>query len=1623
MKRLIAIFLTVVLVLGMFVPMTWASRIEHDVFAAPTDVRWIQEGYKMHWAWDSTCSENFEDFLVTLLYSETELSIDSTDWDMVWTRTYSQYDQVNDLAALADFDVNRPGYYIFTVQAYGEWEETNSETGMKEAHANVSPVSVSSNVLHYVCAEPLAAPVVTNKNGVLTWKNPADVSLIKNYGVKVTGPDASGYEYSYTVNRGNKNQERKWRITTNSLQSGAGDYIVQVRANSNDLSAAGNSDWVTVTITYDGTPITPLPAPTGLTWDSATRTMSWSTDSHESVDHYNVSVYFSETPTMTMDPDEYKEGLENGTLTEEDLEGSLEEFYANSYVGNYDTTEPCLRLPNGDLKEKAGYYFFKVKGYSSNPLRYTDGTTSKLSGPSDLVDGALSLPAPTGAVLDDSGMSWAWDGTAEQQDVHNGFDVELYYAAEKGGTPVLVNTFWARTAQNATNSWERYAEKTGEYSFRVKAHSNDEDLFVSSDWSSVSGTWWYEAPLPIASLSDLEWNGSAISWNMTLAAGLPEDFEEYGQNIELWYYGENGEGEGTYRTTISAEAGSTHAFFTADQITKNGYYKFRVRVFSYDAQYGSNSPWVESEGFFVYQPKAERTALAAPTGLHWDGTTMKWTVPQDRTGLAGYEVQYYAPGNTWTEDQVVQIGQFATLNPRDLNNLGETIHFRVRAISGDLNNYSDSAWEEYTQGTYEKPTLAAPEKLAWGAENAMEWAWDGDDSSLRAYEILLYYTAEKAGTPEAVSPPMTMWDAYVDFDDWGDYAGKDGYYSYKVRAVARNAQYNSSPWSDLSDPKYFDLPEQLKAPSAPRWDGSVATWTASPDEDVRYFGNYMLELYYCGTEDAPLAEPLFVTKATSGDHAFAFGSEDLQEDGLYRFKVRASCPDREQYSNSDPVTSGTFAYTRTTNKLAAPTGLKWDMITAKWDAPANAMIAGYEVQYFVGEDEWITRRRVEPGEFDRLRDWIIEDYTNIGFQVRAISADANQYSDSDWALCSSRYTYPGPQKAVITGLKYNTDTGYVTWDDLGDCIDNYQVEVYYSATEGQLGELVARENAWEPYYLFTEYGSNTGLGYYTYKVKAIGDGLVYTDGDWAQVTHHFDTKIQLGMPTELQWHKEYDRHASVPTDVPGMMSWKRCLDQARYDVNVYDANDTNPDKEPVSSSSWTFSSTTRQTHFSVTDLLLEDLPSGTYYFTVQAVGDENTFIDGPVATSPTWTYTNPGVKLPQLTNVRWDGRNMLWNDPASLEDVRGYHVELYYAQTLYGVKDQFAGFWTDEYESMTELQDRHLMEHGNGYYWFRVRLISNDMTKKTLGPWSAMSGPFNQGAASDTVNDGLQDILDKIKDPDKAVEAVKDMDTEALAAAMAADKSSGAQGDGTLDLIERLENKTGVETKIDTSTMTNNKFDANQVSVVGAALNAAENAEKVTLQIGEPNKNHSGLIGTQYSNTIQFSMHLEGASTAVPKPAQGNQELEVPVRITLPVPGDINPDFLVILHHMVSTDTYVEIRPHLYEENGQWYASFVVTSFCDFIMAAKTMTADAGQNNVTIQLNLQEDKTAAMCAVYDGNGKQLAIKVLTEGELTKGSHQITIECDGSKAKTVKVFYMDENYIPNGTPDTFELKPF
>lgn len=523
---------------------------------------------------------------------------------------------------------------------------------------------------------------------------------------------------------------------------------------------------------------------------------------------------------------------------------------------------------------------------------------------------------------------------------------------------------------------------------------------------------------------------------------------------------------------------------------------------------------------------------------------------------------------------------------------------------------------------------------------------------------------------------------------------------------------------------------------------------------------------------------------------------------------------------------------------------------------------------------------------------------------------------------------------------------------------------------------------------------------------------------------------RLDAPTELEWGVDYHRFheqaaekGEIPQGgwrVPGMFSWKLgALRQYHYRVCVYQktsdgdvlvdevdrwyGGDQNGNAELPDGSR----------RASCFRFLLEDRESGDYYFTVQALGDGNAYESSATAVSGVWHYEKAPERVKTPARPAYDEKTgrFSWLAEDSWQSVRQY-VKFYYSPDP-ALEPSEAGkgavIQVEGEENSRRISDLALEEKGNGWYSIQVRMISQNLGSLDSSAWSERSAPVYMESGSAVLKELVENLTESASASEKqaAVDAVRQMNTRALADLMAADReNTGAAGD-----IARLEELAGTRASVEVSESLKAVLDPSQISAAGAGLNV-DVGQKVSLKVGEPDPN--AILPTMYGNTLQFSMGLENGEGNV----LGGM-LAVPVKITLPLPGYINPDYLVILHHH-SDGTYEEVfEPYVRQEDGQWLATFVVRSFSTFTLAEQRVSASQVPTGAEVSLvpEALEGARACLCALYDKDGQLLGVRT---AELNGERQVLAFTCETSAPDHGSVVYLDDEFRPAGEAESFTV---
>lgn len=442
--------------------------------------------------------------------------------------------------------------------------------------------------------------------------------------------------------------------------------------------------------------------------------------------------------------------------------------------------------------------------------------------------------------------------------------------------------------------------------------------------------------------------------------------------------------------------------------------------------------------------------------------------------------------------------------------------------------------------------------------------------------------------------------------------------------------------------------------------------------------------------------------------------------------------------------------------------------------------------------------------------------------------------------------------------------------------------------------------------------------------------------------------VSLGNPANLRWD----------TKDPGLVRWETAKPyQGLCRLSFYRENDPDPIWSAQLEHGAGESGPFEAPYFKYQALASQDQPSGNYRFTVQNLGDDATYSDSAVVSSSVYAYVEPGPDTALATPAagHWNWPVAVWDDRQDTDpDVDGYLVEYGWSETEAASPDKIdsagntARLRSGEKNSFFE--EQVLSSFGAGWYYFRVRPVSANIETRRCGEWSGWSQGYHQDALG-----ALDAILNANLPADELRDAVQALDPAELKTALAADVPTAPTG--AAEALSKLETLLGGPAGLKVAPELQSVFNADKVSIVGAALNDPVGADRPILSVGKPQADH--VLDAVYDSALAVHFSMTLPNTANP------HDLAVPVKVTLPVPAGVNPDFLAILHYR--TDGGCEEVLHtVFERGGQWYASFVLTGFSDFTLTERMGTAIQTTPGGGYQAVNAPDGARLLLARYEG---------------------------------------------------------
>lgn len=342
--------------------------------------------------------------------------------------------------------------------------------------------------------------------------------------------------------------------------------------------------------------------------------------------------------------------------------------------------------------------------------------------------------------------------------------------------------------------------------------------------------------------------------------------------------------------------------------------------------------------------------------------------------------------------------------------------------------------------------------------------------------------------------------------------------------------------------------------------------------------------------------------------------------------------------------------------------------------------------------------------------------------------------------------------------------------------------------------------------------------------------------------------------------------------------------------------------------------------------------SGTYKFRVYSQNryDPENLIDSDWTDySEAKTYVRPDQAL-GTTIAKWDPTEIGRYTYESVEGAGGY-VRMKYIDRKDGRGIVSAGsIWSINTNTHEEAGIQHTETidiTSDGIYYISIIALSPDITTIANGEEGPMSSGLDTENVSGNVNNVIDSAIENADTADEAVNAISEgADMSALQVAMQTD-------DTVLDKIEELEKRYQSENSVSVgenqvSEEAGQYVDANDISMIGAAFNAAEN-ETISLDISVP-ETKIDVDTNRYADSVQLDLKLVSDSEEI-------HELRLPITITMPIPAGLDSVHLTILHYKNDGSTPEVVE---YRVNDDRTITFTVTSFSDFVFAVEKQASE-----------------------------------------------------------------------------------
>ena len=1158
-------------------------------------------------------------------------------------------------------------------------------------------------------------------------------------------------------------------------QYGCGYYKFAVRCS--DSSINGESEWVESDVYHLNFSVmqnrAPQPGVGGLNYE--TEALEWEESETSSWYTSIIEVWYMGTDVTTSEA--------QWERVDRVIAGATSSYALSNIISPYKTRD-----------WEAGWYAFKVIYFPENYLECGESLPTTLDYEYEHTN-AVALSTPTGAAWT-ANKTLIWDIPTDTTNLDY-YEVEIMYSESQlddpGANWVTTEDFSCSAEMlNSPYVWEEVGYiahsvmrdyGSGWYYFRVKACADNLTINSDSDWGYSAGV--ETSPVPLAIPTELEWhryytdNGATYTTEAgRMSFRMPEGSDPHDHVIHLYQVNENGDDIELTDFGSYTFSGSYVSRSASSSLTPGCSYYFTVQARG-DGVNTSDGP-VATSVVWKFDP----ANTLAVSDVKWDPDTMQmlWST-SNSDAIEEMEIQLFFTNAQGEVDEDNVIANYTAYSNEaffphssDLEFTDGWYYFRVRAVSGDLLNYANSDWVLSDGFYYTAPTnkAPAPTNLAWNVEQGDNYTRPNPGCmSFRGvedtqYELKLYRKGEY-DDQQIFRTSLGCWTGWCNFDYFAGSPDNCVTGTYYFTAQAKGDGISTSDSDIVTSAEWtYTRPEKVLSATNLGWDGLTLDFEAETD----LIKKYEVDFYFNATEDSPSqAYYVYSENYSPNELPMTLPASVLDEhgDGWYYYKVLLHTTDITKAVTSNySVFSPAFHYTKPTKTL--------DLYDPQWTGDGRSMAWGHS---FAGASDYVDRYEVRiyysssadtlpdvndcvdwdaftPDDASRMPSYVLEQYGTgwYYFTVRAVTKDPMTANTGAWTGFSDAFAYTAPELTLTVSDPKWEDMS-PTWTDGFDStapMDCYVLRYYYGKTAETIdynsyigSDSLQAEDlpAILPTGLLREYGE----GYYAFKVRVLSaDTTQALSGEWsaASPAYHFEGPSATAAPaTDPQWHLWRREEGDTGTKT-GAISFGGTVpegaDYAEYRITIYRKTDSGG--VSIGSTRAYLDAGDDYTCFQPFDNInfAKQFTTGTYYFTVTALGDGVNTGDGSTVTSGNWAYTRPSAQL-EVSDPVWNSdMSASWTDGASGQAAY-YDLQFQYV----GPNDTFCeDDWHDTLEYWPEdgkafPSDWILQNYGSGKYYFRVRAMSGDVAKAVPSEWSEWSEAFDYTRPSTTLTaTGLQ---------------------------------------------------------------------------------------------------------------------------------------------------------------------------------------------------------------------------------------------------------------------------------------------